>query len=336
MTLVSRLAADTGPLAERILAGERPAVAAALNLLDDRRPTQRAQAAALLESLADTAAGRPLIGVTGPPGVGKSSLAAGLIGVWRRRGLRVGVLAVDPSSPLTGGALLGDRLRMLSQEPDAVDDVFIRSLASRGDQGGLAAEVWPMALVLLAAFDVVLIETVGVGQREIDVSRLADTTCFVVQPGSGDSVQFLKAGIMEVPHVLVVNKADLGATARKTLSDLRVTMGQRVEADGWRIPVLAVSALQASGLDRLADTLADHHRWLAEQAVFVTRRRRSQAEWVIERLREEFGRFGIDRLGGEARLATDLTATAASALRQLEDLRRRLLAGWRDDTMEAQ
>ena len=330
MTLVSRLAADPRSLADRILAGERAAVAAALNLLDDRRPAQRDQAASLLEALADGAASRQLIGLTGPPGVGKSSLAAGLIGVWRRRGLRVGVLAVDPSSPLTGGALLGDRLRMLSQEPDLSDDVFIRSLASRGDQGGLAAEVWPMALVMLAAFDLVLIETVGVGQREIDVSRLADTTCFVVQPGSGDSVQFLKAGIMEVPHVLVVNKADLGVTARKTLSDLRVTMGQRADADGWRIPVLAVSATQATGLDRLADTLADHHRWLAEQEVFAARRRRSQAEWVIGRLRDEFGRFGIDRLGGDARLATDLAATVASPLRQHEDLRRRLLAGWRD------
>ena len=330
MTLVSRLAADPRSLADRILAGERAAVAAALNLLDDRRPAQRDQAASLLEALADVASGRQLIGLTGPPGVGKSSLASGLIGLWRRRGLRVGVLAVDPSSPLTGGALLGDRLRMLSQEPDLSDDVFIRSLASRGDQGGLAAEVWPMALVMLAAFDLVLIETVGVGQREIDVSRLADTTCFVVQPGSGDSVQFLKAGIMEVPHVLVVNKADLGATARKTLSDLRVTVGQRADADGWRIPVLAVSATQATGLDRLADTLADHHHWLAERDAFAVRRRRSQAEWVIGRLRDEFGRFGIDRLGGDARLTTDLAATVASPLRQHEDLRRRLLAGWRD------
>ncbi|MCB1699436.1 MAG: methylmalonyl Co-A mutase-associated GTPase MeaB, partial [Halioglobus sp.] len=196
---------DPSGLAAAVRRRERPALARALNLLDDRRSESRQLAAELLRLLeADMADEHGhLIGMTGPPGAGKSSLTAALISVWRKRGLRVGVLAVDPSSPVSGGALLGDRLRMKTSSDD--DGVFIRSLACRGEFGGLSAEVWPMSLVMLAAFDVVMIETVGVGQREIDVARMCDTTCFVAQPGSGDSIQFLKAGILEVPHVLVVN-----------------------------------------------------------------------------------------------------------------------------------
>ena len=146
--------------------GERAALAEALNLLDDRRPASRASGNAVSRDTArtTTATARHLIGMTGPPGAGKSTLTAALIDLWRQRGLRVGVLAVDPSSPISGGALLGDRLRMKTSADD--DGVFVRSLACRGEFGGLSAEVWPMSLVMLAAFDVVMIETVGVGQRE--------------------------------------------------------------------------------------------------------------------------------------------------------------------------
>jgi putative protein kinase ArgK-like GTPase of G3E family len=142
--------------------------------------------------------------------------------------LKVAILAVDPSSPISGGALLGDRLRMHASGADR--EVFIRSLACRGEFGGLSAEVWPMSLAMLAAFDIVLVETVGVGQKEIDVSKMTDTTCFVAQPASGDSIQFLKAGIMEVPHVIVVNKEDIGMAARKTLSELKTTLGRRTDS----------------------------------------------------------------------------------------------------------
>src|SRR5262245_31800265 len=177
-------------LATAIGRGERPALAEALNLLDDRRPGARAQAAKLLTYLQQHGASTSgqLIGITGPPGAGKSTLCAALIAVWRQRGRRVAVLAVDPSSPIRRGALRGDRLRMHASADD--DGVFVRSLASRGQFGGLSAEVWPMSQVLLACFDIVLIETVGVGQREVDISRMCDTTCYVAQPGSGDSVQF--------------------------------------------------------------------------------------------------------------------------------------------------
>ena len=238
-------------MVEGIIRGERASLAAALNLLDDRRAAARNEAAELLCRLqaeaATTEAGR-LIGITGPPGAGKSSLSAALIKVWRRRGLRIGVLAVDPSSPISGGALLGDRLRMKTAGSD--DNVFVRSLACRGDFGGLSAEAWPMAQVMLAGFDITLVETVGVGQREIDVSGMCDTTCYVAQPGSGDSIQFLKAGILEVPQVLVVNKEDMGDVARRTLSELSGALRRDALDGDWHVPVLSASATRGTGIKK--------------------------------------------------------------------------------------
>jgi LAO/AO transport system kinase len=253
---------EPAALAAAVGGRDRLALAKALNLLDDRRPAARQCAAAFLDALpADKLdCGGHLIGITGPPGAGKSSLTAALIQVWRRRGLKVAILAVDPSSPISGGALLGDRLRMHASGADR--EVFIRSLACRGEFGGLSAEVWPMSLAMLAAFDIVLVETVGVGQKEIDVSKMTDTTCFVAQPASGDSIQFLKAGIMEVPHVIVVNKEDIGMAARKTLSELRNTLRRQVDPDAWQVPALSASAALGSGIEQLADAL-DGHRLVA-------------------------------------------------------------------------
>ena len=247
---------DPEALAAAVTARDRAALARSLNLLDDKRPQARRCAAHFLATLPSdrlNTAGH-LIGITGPPGAGKSSLTSALIEVWRRRRLAVGILAVDPSSPLSGGALLGDRLRMLAHD-QGDGNVFIRSLACRGEFGGLSAEVWPMSLAMLAAFDIVLIETVGVGQKEIDISKMSDTTCFVAQPASGDSIQFLKAGIMEVPHILVVNKEDIGAAARKTLTELRTTLKKQIDPDGWQVPALSVSATTGSGIEKLADVI---------------------------------------------------------------------------------
>jgi LAO/AO transport system kinase len=319
------LTSDPAQLAKAVLLGERAALAEALNLLDDRRPPSRAMAAQFLCKLQNNESSLRghLIGMTGPPGAGKSTLTAALIDLWRQRGLRVGVLAVDPSSPISGGALLGDRLRMKTSVDD--DGVFIRSLACRGEFGGLSAEVWPMSLVMLAAFDVVMIETVGVGQREIDISRMCDTTCFVAQPGSGDSVQFLKAGILEVPHVLVVNKEDMGAVARRTLSELGTALG-RAHTDGnWEVPVLSASAITGTGIEELANTLSEHRKVLGVSDELQTRRQRYQAQWILKRLQDEFGSHGVNQLGGETALLQQLTQQNLSLFEQHETLRQLLL-----------
>jgi LAO/AO transport system kinase len=302
-----------------------------LNLLDDRRPQARRCAAHFLATLpaAKLDASGHLIGITGPPGAGKSSLTSALIHVWRQRGQTVGVLAVDPSSPISGGALLGDRLRMLASG-GTDGDVFIRSLACRGEFGGLSAEVWPMSLAMLAAFDIVLIETVGVGQKEIDISKMSDTTCFIAQPASGDSIQFLKAGIMEVPHILVVNKEDIGAAARKTLSELRNTLKSQIDEYGWQVPALSVSAVAGTGIDALVDTIENHRLWLLECKLLSARRRRFQAEWIVKRLREEFGRFGIEKLGGEHHLFHVLTQRSGSPFDEYDSLRDGFLAHWQE------
>jgi len=323
--LALRTPPDPESLAASVSDQDRSAVAKALNLLDDKRPEARKLAARLLATLPKERlyGSGHLIGLTGPPGAGKSSLTAALVRVWRNRGLAVGILAVDPSSPISGGALLGDRLRMLSSDLD--DKVFIRSLACRGEFGGLSAEVWPMSLVMLAAFDIVLVETVGVGQKEIDVSKLTDTTCFVAQPASGDSIQFLKAGIMEIPHVLVVNKADVGLAARKTLSELRGTLKPPAHAGDWQVPALAASATKGTGIEELADSIEAHRAWLTAQGMLPTIRKRFQAEWIVKRLLEEFGRFGIETLGGESRLLDSLVEIPGSPFEQYESLRNRFL-----------
>ncbi|CAA0118815.1 putative GTPase [Halioglobus japonicus] len=314
---------DPAELAAAIAAGDRAAIAHVLNLLDDRRDEARKKTTALLAHLQqdqDNPTGQ-LIGITGPPGAGKSTLSAALIRVWRARGLRVAVLAVDPSSPISGGALLGDRLRMQTSTED--DGVFVRSLSSRGQFGGLSAEVWPMSVVMLAGFDIVLIETVGVGQREVDIARLCDTTCYVAQPGSGDSVQFIKAGVLEVPHILVVNKADMGNLATRTLSELEAAL-KRTHPDGhWQVPVLATSAVDGTGIETLADALEEHYQLLRGPQLAL-RRKRYQAYWIHKRLLEEFGSFGIDQLGGEESLLAQLQAQDMNLFKQYDALRLRL------------
>ncbi len=315
-------------LAAQVAAGSRPALATALNLLDDQRPAARRVAARVLGLLPRHGAAREsqLIGITGPPGAGKSSLTSALIGVWRQRGQRVGVLAVDPSSPISGGALLGDRLRMKTGIDD--DGVFIRSLACRGEHGGLSAEVWPMCLAMLASFDITVIETVGVGQSEIDIAQMSDTTCFVAQPGSGDSIQYLKAGIMEIPHVLVVNKADMGAAARKTAADLRAAASREHDANEWSAPILSVSATQGTGITRLVETLDAHHAWLAERQLIAVRRHRFQIEWVVKRLQQEFGSTGVGVLRAGRPNFDHLIKADDSPFEQYELLRQQLASRW--------
>jgi LAO/AO transport system kinase len=273
-------------LGTRLAAGDRSAAPAALNLLETR--TARDEAAALV-SAAGSGAGH-IVGLTGPPGVGKSTLLSALVREWRARALSVAVLAVDPSSKRSGGALLGDRARI---EHDPADrDVFIRSMAAGERLGGLAPATRAGASALACAFDVVVIETVGVGQSETDVAEAADTVAVVVQPGSGDALQFLKAGIMEVPDVLVVTKADLGAPARRAEEDLRVAL----RALGARTtPVVLVSSVApVSGISELADALAAHRAELDLTAHRVrVRRLGALADFV-----HEHGERGLRAVGG--------------------------------------
>lgn len=235
-------------------------------------------------------------GITGPPGVGKSTLVGALIRRLRTRGLRVAVIAVDPSSKRSGGALLGDRIRLLADPQDP--DLFVRSMAARDRLGGLAALTWSAAILMRALFDRVIVETVGVGQSETDVAGLADSVVFCVQPGSGDSLQFMKAGIMEIPHVAAVTKADSGTPARRALKDLRAAVSLVEAEEGWEVRCLSCSATSGSGLEELEAALDAHAAWMRMEGLLEARRCRQAAEWVTASLLDDYGRLGLARLEG--------------------------------------
>jgi LAO/AO transport system kinase len=244
-----------------------------------------------------------VVGITGPPGVGKSSLVSRLIAAYRAQERTVGVIAVDPSSSRSGGALLGDRTRLQSVPDDR--GVFVRSMASRGRLGGLAA-LTPAAMVLMrAVYDLVLVETVGVGQAETEVAAVSDSVVFCVQPGSGDSLQYLKAGIAEIPDVAAVTKADLGTVARRTEDDLRAALAQQpTRTAGWSVPVLLISAQDNRGVAELVRSLAEHRALLAQGGRLEAQRRAQAAAWLDDSVREEFGRAGLARAAGAVRDAT--------------------------------
>jgi LAO/AO transport system kinase len=283
-----------GGLLERLRAGDPRAVARLISLVEDGDREQLRDAAEALNPLAGRA---QVIGLTGAPGVGKSTLAAALVAGWRRAGRTVGVLAVDPSSPFTGGALLGDRVRMQRHALD--DGVYIRSMATRGHLGGLAWAT-PQAVRVLdaAGCEVVLVETVGVGQAEVEVAGLADTTLVALAPGFGDAVQVAKAGILEVADVFVVNKADRDG-AEVVARDLR-QMLHLGEARPWQVPVVMTAAERGDGVEQLDQAIAAHLAHL-ESSGELERRRRRRAAREVEEVALGFLRTELGGLGrGEA------------------------------------
>ncbi len=316
---------DGAALGARLRERDLGAAPAALNLLESTAPADREQAAALLREVSPAALGGEapahVVGVTGPPGAGKSTLLSALLRAWRNGGpptRTVAVLAVDPSSRRSGGSLLGDRARIAFDPADR--GVLIRSTAAGERLGGLAQATSGAAQALAAAFDIVVIETVGVGQAETDVADVADTVVVVVQPGGGDVLQFLKSGIMEIPDVLVVTKADLGAVATRSRRDLAAALRSLGSS---QTRVVAVSALSPpSGIDELVAALDEHRAGLDVDA----RRLAARRAVALTDFAVEHGEQGVRALGGrraaqellsEQDPGTDVPALVAALERQL-------------------
>jgi LAO/AO transport system kinase len=263
-----------GSLAERLIAGDRRALARAISLVENRDP----EGDRLVAELFPRTGGARVIGITGPPGVGKSTLIGSLTSLLRKDERTVGVLSVDPSSPFTQGAVLGDRIRLSDHFLD--EGVFIRSMASRGALGGLAEAALQAALLMDAAGkDDVLLETVGVGQGEIDIVDHADTVILALMTGSGDSIQALKAGVMEIPDVIVVNKSD------HPLADTMVREVRAVLALGpqrsWRVPVVRTEASNGAGVPELVETIAKHRAHIEAEGSLDERRARNLRAEVL-------------------------------------------------------
>ncbi len=271
-----------------VRAGGKRALAAALAAIETEAGTE-ALARFLDEACLD--ARGATLGLTGPPGVGKSTLTNALVSGWRRADETVGVIAVDPSSRRTGGALLGDRARISTDPGDR--GVFVRSMAARDRLGGLSDQTVAAMVIMRAVYDRVLIESVGIGQSEADVAMVADTVVLCIQPGSGDSLQFMKAGVMELPDVIVVTKADMGAPAQRAKADVEgaLTLVAR-DPGAWAAPVVLVSSATGEGLDALTAALTAHRNWLGSSRL-AARRAAQQDQWVEEALRTRFGTVGL-------------------------------------------
>ena len=282
MTTLSTLRADG-----------KPAIARALARLESTPDDPEIIA---LLSAAYVAPMAQVIGLTGPPGVGKSTLAGALVTAYRAAKKTIAVIAIDPSSKRSGGALLGDRTRLRTDPDD--QDIFVRSMAARDQLGGLAEITFPAMALMRALYDVVLIETVGVGQSETDIALAADTIVFCVQPGSGDSLQFMKAGIVEIPDIVVVTKGDLGRAATRACADVKGALGlndDRHGSDIWSVPVLIVSANTVDGIDSLTEAVAGHAGWLQQNGRGAAKRQAQSFAWIEAAVRERWGREGLKR-----------------------------------------
>ncbi len=289
-------ALDPGALVSAASDGDPRALARLISLVESGSDQLRP----IMELIAPLTGRARVIGLTGAPGVGKSTVTGALVRHYRGHGKRVGVLAVDPTSPFSGGALLGDRVRMQDHATDAA--VFIRSMANRGHLGGLSWAT-PQALRIMdaAGFEIVLVETVGVGQAEVAIAALADSTLVVVAPGMGDSIQAAKAGILEIADIFVVNKADRPG-AQEAIRDLRTMLAMAQRAEGaWKPPIVAATAAAGEGIDDLAARLARHADWLAKSGE-GDRRRHERAREEITAIAVTELRRRLGALPGESRL----------------------------------
>jgi LAO/AO transport system kinase len=286
-------------ISKDILSGDRRSLARALSIVEDGGP----EASWLVRKLFPYSGKAHLIGVTGSPGVGKSTLVDALIAEIRKAGLKVGVLAVDPTSPFTGGAILGDRIRMQAHTLDK--NVFIRSMANRGHAGGTALATYDAVRMLEASgYDVVIIETVGVGQSELAIAQTADTTVLVLMPGSGDDIQAIKSGIMEIGDVFVVNKGDLPG-AQKTASEIIQSLELSKNESGWHPPVDVSNAEVNEGVDKVWQHIKDHREYL-EKSGKLKDRRKAKMEAELAELVAAIARSNLQNSLEHSRQVQDL------------------------------
>jgi LAO/AO transport system kinase len=265
---------------ERVRAGDPRAIARAISAVEDGSPEARP----LLKALFPLSRGARVLGMTGAPGSGKSTLVDQLARHYRSQGRTIGIIAVDPTSPYTGGAILGDRIRMQSHHADT--GIYIRSMATRGFLGGLARATADVTTVLDASGkDLILIETVGVGQDEVDIVRLADVTLVVLVPGMGDDVQTIKAGIMEIADVFVINKSDREG-AERVEREIRAMQTLATRSDGWTPPIVKAVATEGAGIGELAEAIASYEDFLAREGLLEHKKTENWRQRLVEMLRE--------------------------------------------------
>ena len=294
---------------ERIRGGEVRALARAISVIEDQRP----EAAALLKALFPFSGHARVLGLTGAPGAGKSTLVDQLAREYRRQERTVGIVAVDPTSPYTGGAILGDRIRMQSHHADP--GIYIRSMATRGFLGGLARATTDVTTALDASGkDVVMIETVGVGQDEVDIVRLADVTVVILVPGMGDDVQTIKAGIMEIADIFVINKSDREG-AERVEREIRAMQSLAIRKDAWTPPIIKTVATVGKGVDELAAAIVSYEQFLKQKDLLLKKKISNWRERLVEMLRESL----LQQLLAERMSEADLSRLAADVAEHRRD-----------------